>query len=113
MTLLTFYKLVSEISGPFQVKQALQIGQMIQFVEPDTNNTREGTLMKMNPKYASIHCHDDNRYWQIPYYMLVVHARLVTVNTGYEAGTLNRNNIKVGENIVAIILCNHQLNYLV
>ena len=79
------------------LKAQLAIGEKIRYVEPNTNLTRHGVLLKKNPKYAQIHCTEDSRHWNIAYCMIEINSRPMTVNQGNKTGTLNCNNIKVGD----------------
>ena len=88
------------------VQARLQVGQAVDYFDPQSNTLRHGQVLELRRKQAVILDKDDGRRWLIPYVAINLDGADVQIREQSRQG-LSRNEVAVGE-VVGFVDRNQQ-----
>jgi hypothetical protein len=82
-----------------QLKCQLQIGQEIEYFEPNENRIIKATVIKFKRAKVEIKNIDDGVCWTIPYYFININEVDTNISRSQKQSGLDRNEVKVGDKV--------------
>ena len=81
------------------IKNALAIGQQIEYFEPTENRLIQATVIALNRTRILVRNTNDGQQWHFPYYYVNVQGVDTTINPAPQSTGLNKNSVKVGDHV--------------
>jgi hypothetical protein len=80
-----------------QVRAKLRLGQKVSYFAPEENREIEGIITKIGQTRAAIKHEHDQKYWNIPFYMLNIDC--IPTNVKTDRSKVDRLTLKVGDQV--------------
>jgi len=89
----------NEMENPERIQQLRQIfkeGDTVFYFDAPKNQLQKAIVVQKNPKYVLVKNNEDQKCWNIPYYLLNISKIDTDINITRN-DKLSKNNLKVGE----------------
>lgn len=81
------------------LKQALAVGQEIEYFEPTQNRAIRAKLIAFKRTRVEVEDLEGGRRWGLPYYYINIHGVDTNINAQTRREGLDRNEVKVGDKV--------------